>query len=232
MDAEWNIPFRGLNLAEIGARNPILQACSDQTRAALLSGGRLREFDAGELLFEAGDPAGVALFLLQGELQMSKSARRDRRQILCHLDSATCGGICLLTLPDRSLADVRALEPGLALLLPRLDLQALARSDPVLCQAAWGAVSQCLVHLSGLVESLSFQKVAQRVIDVLLASTDLEHPLTHRTQAELAAEVGTTREVVARCLADLQRSGAIRLGRGRITVMNRPTLQAFLERAE
>lgn len=232
MDSGSSIPFTGASLAEIGAGNAVFQGCAEQTRVAMLSRGRLRKFDAGDLLFEAGDPAGVALFVLQGKLQMSKSARRDRRQILCNPDGAMCGGICLLTLPDRSLVDVRVLEDGMALLLPRGDLQALARSDPVLCQAAWGAVSQCLLHLSELIESLSFQKVAQRVIDLLLTSTSSEQPLTRRTQADLAAEVGTTREVVARCLADLQRSGTIRLGRGRITVTNRARLQALLERTE
>jgi len=48
------------------------------------------------------------------------------------------------------------------------------------------------------------------------------------TQADLAAEVGTTREVVARCLAGFQLDGLIRLGRARITVLDRDGLHRHL----
>ncbi len=79
-----------------------------------------------------------------------------------------------------------------------------------------------------MVENLSFHKVAERVALALLDGTCVESTIVRRTQAELAAEVGTTREVVARCLAELQDAGAIKLGRGRITVLNREHLQGAL----
>jgi CRP/FNR family transcriptional regulator len=78
-----------------------------------------------------------------------------------------------------------------------------------------------MAHLGGLVEHLSFRKVGQRVALALLENTTQDGDMVRLTQAGLAAEVGTTREVVARCLAGLQRAGAIRLGRGRITVLHR-----------
>jgi CRP/FNR family transcriptional regulator, anaerobic regulatory protein len=55
-------------------------------------------------------------------------------------------------------------------------------------------------------------------------NTQRNGDLIYLTQAELAAEVGTTREVVARCLAGLQTAGVIRLGRGRVTMLNREKL--------
>ena len=59
-------------------------------------------------------------------------------------------------------------------------------------------------------------------------STEKDGDLVRLTQSDLAAEVGTTREVVARCLAGLQQDGHIRLGRARITVLNRQGLQRSL----
>jgi len=75
------------------------------------------------------------------------------------------------------------------------------------------------------VESLSFHTVARRVALTLLRSTEKDGDLVRITQSELAAEVGTTREVVARCLAGLRRAGAVKLGRARITVLSREKLQ-------
>jgi CRP/FNR family transcriptional regulator len=66
--------------------------------------------------------------------------------------------------------------------------------------------------------------VSEWIALALLENTTQNGDLVHWTQSELAAEVGTTREVVARCLAGLQTSGAVRLGRGRVTVLNRDKL--------
>ncbi len=85
-----------------------------------------------------------------------------------------------------------------------------------------------MAHLSGLVTQLSFNKVAERVVLALLDNTEKDGDLVRLTQADLAAEVGTTREVVARCLAGLQADGLIRLGRARITVLSREGLERSL----
>jgi CRP/FNR family transcriptional regulator len=87
-------------------------------------------------------------------------------------------------------------------------------------------VVNCLSHFVSMVENLSFHKVSERVALALVEGTANDGTVVRRTQAELAAEVGTTREVVARCLADFQEAGMIRLGRGRITVLNRDQLLA------
>jgi len=214
-----------IDLAQIGVQNPFLQACTDETRAALDEFGALRVFDSNTLLFREGDPAAVALFPLSGRLQMSKTASSRRRQVLCNVTEAGCGGVCLLLLADTSPADVRALDPGQVLVLERQEFQQLLGQCPVLGQMAWGAVAECVTHFSDLVESLSFCRVIQRVAQVLLDDTEKDGDVWRLTQSELAAEVGTTREVVARCLATLRDAGAIRLGRGRIIVLSREKLQ-------
>jgi CRP/FNR family transcriptional regulator len=82
-----------------------------------------------------------------------------------------------------------------------------------------------MAHLHNLVSQLSFNKVAERVVILLLDDTTKDGDLVRLTQADLAANVGTTREVVARCLAGLQADGLIRLGRGRVTVLHREKLR-------
>ena len=82
-----------------------------------------------------------------------------------------------------------------------------------------------MTHFSDLVESLSFCRVIQRVAQALLDDTEKDGDVWRLTQSALAAEVGTTREVVARCLATLRDAGAVRLGRGRIIVLSREKLQ-------
>jgi len=208
--------------------NAVLAACTEASRAALAEKGTVRQFEPEEPLFQEGEAGGVLLFPISGSLQLSKTAERGRRQVLCHLTPESCGGVCVLTMADNSLADVIGITPGEVLVLSRADYQALAHADPVLCQSGWQAAVQCMSHFSSLVEHLSFRKVGERVALLLLENTKQDGDLVRLTQADLAAEVGTTREVVARCLATLQASGGVRLGRARITVMSRAKLEQQL----
>jgi CRP/FNR family cyclic AMP-dependent transcriptional regulator len=211
--------------AALVAQNPALAVCPEQTLELLLQRGTLQAFNPGDLLFQEHGPGGVVLFLLGGALQIGKTATRGRRQVICNFGSTNCGGVCLLTLPDRSPADVRAVGSGQVLILERGLFQEVTEDDRVLCRTAWEAAAECMAHLSTLVEHLSFNKVAERVALALLDNTAKDGDLVRRTQSELAAEVGTTREVVARCLAGLQMAGAVRLGRARITVLSREKLR-------
>jgi CRP-like cAMP-binding protein len=205
--------------------NAVLSACTEASRTALAEKGILRQFEPEEPWFEEGETGGVVLFPISGSLQLSKTAERGRRQVLCHLTPEGCCGVCVLTMADNSLADVIGMTSGEVLVLSRADYQALAHADPVLCQSGWQAAVQCMSHFSNLVEHLSFRKVGERVALLLLENTKEDGDMMRLTQADLAAEVGTTREVVARCLATLQASGGVRLGRARITVMSRAKLE-------
>jgi CRP-like cAMP-binding protein len=213
------------DLVALAAENPILRECAETTRRSLFEHGTLRSFEDDSLVLADAEPGRVALFLLHGSLQMLKSTARGRRLIVCNPQSATCEGVCMLFFGDHGLAEVRGVDAGEMLVVERDVFQELTREDPVFCRSAWNGAAHCMAHLHKLVSQLSFNKVAERVITLLLAETAQDGDLVRLTQADLAANVGTTREVVARCLAGLQADGLIRLGRGRITVLRREKLR-------
>jgi CRP/FNR family transcriptional regulator len=77
------------------------------------------------------------------------------------------------------------------------------------------------------VAELSFFKVTVRLARLLkdLPETQLaERGLARLTQDDLAARIGTVREVVARSLKELETCGAIELQRGRIKILDRKKL--------
>jgi CRP-like cAMP-binding protein len=216
------------DIVVIETANPVLRDCAAETRTALLERGRVEHFDTGSVIFGDGEHSGAVLFPLNGALQMGKATTRGRRQIICNPGVETCGGVCMLAFGPHALAEVRGMDSGQVLILDRADFEQLIHDDRVLCRAAWHSAASCMAHLSGLVAQLSFNKVAERVALALLEDTEKDGDLVRLTQSDLAAEVGTTREVVARCLAGLQADGHIRLGRARITVLNREGLQKSL----
>ena len=208
------------------SENVVLAGCADASRAVLFEKGQLREFAPGETLFAEGEAGGVTLFLLEGQVQLEKTTVRGRRQVMCDTTPSRCGGLCLMFMTDPALAGLRATSEGKALIVDSNAFRELASKDTALCHAAWESTATCLQHMSGLIEHLSFRKVSERIALALLDNTASDGDLVRWTQSELAAEVGTTREVVARCLAGLQMNGAVRLGRGRVTVLSREKLAA------
>jgi CRP/FNR family transcriptional regulator len=83
-----------------------------------------------------------------------------------------------------------------------------------------------------LVEDLSFRHVIGRVAKVLLENAGNNNaPGARLTQQEMAAMVGSVREVVARSLKALETEGAIRLERHRIQIMDSKTLETMVETA-
>jgi CRP/FNR family transcriptional regulator, cyclic AMP receptor protein len=81
----------------------------------------------------------------------------------------------------------------------------------------------------------SFQTVPSRVAGVLSQLIAEEAPLEARegvtirmTQADLAQLAGTSRESVSRFLAVLDRAGVVRVGRGRVTVLEPRRLRGYI----
>ena len=81
-----------------------------------------------------------------------------------------------------------------------------------------------------LVEDLSFRHVIGRVAKILLEyAGDGAGPRPRLTQQDMAAMVGTAREVVGRSLKALEDEGAIRMERHRIVITDKEILKEMVE---
>lgn len=93
-------------------------------------------------------------------------------------------------------------------------------------------LSANLRMLVGLVEELSFLQVTNRLARLISQMPDdqLNGKSTQRlTQDEMAARLGTVREVVARSLKELERSGAIQAARGKIKIIDEDILKEWAQ---
>jgi CRP/FNR family transcriptional regulator len=90
-------------------------------------------------------------------------------------------------------------------------------------------LSTRLSEATALVGEVAFGTVAERLahrVAILLLRARGPRPAVQVTHPQLAADLGTAREVVSRSLKDLERMGAIALGRGRIELRNAEPLRA------
>jgi CRP/FNR family transcriptional regulator len=96
-------------------------------------------------------------------------------------------------------------------------------------------LTQNLRMLVDKVEELSFYQVTNRLARLIsqLPEAQLVGETSQRiTQDQMAARLGTVREVVARSLRELERSGAILVDRRRIRVIDQELLADWVDCSE
>jgi len=120
-----------------------------------------------------------------------------------------------------------ALEESQIWVIDSSAIQQVLYDDPAMAEAAILNLAHNLRQMIELVEELSFYQVTNRLARLLsqLPVEALEGQSSGRlTQDQMAARLGTVREVVARSLRELERSGAIHVQRRQIRVLNKDLL--------
>ena len=76
-----------------------------------------------------------------------------------------------------------------------------------------------LESVLSLVEEVAFHHVDTRIAAFLMKSAKRNQGIVIRTHAEIASELGTSREVVTEILRDLEAEGLIQTLRGKIKIL-------------
>lgn len=187
-------------------------------------------FAKGEVLFLEGEPCQGLYIVKSGEIRIFKSSSEGREQVL------------FIARPKDSFNDVpvfdggpnpasaSALELSTVYIVPKEVMLSLVRGSPA-ALAVIRLFAARLRHLTLLVEDLSFRQVVSRLAKRILELSEKEGQTTPElrlTQDELAAMVGSVRDVVGRGLKNLERAGAIRMEGQRIVVLDRGKLQGLV----
>jgi CRP/FNR family transcriptional regulator len=80
-------------------------------------------------------------------------------------------------------------------------------------------MSAKLYSVLGLLESITFKRTSDRLMDLLVTKTaGGAYPL-YATHESIASDLGPAREVVSRLLKDMEGRGIVRLSRGKIQLL-------------
>jgi CRP/FNR family transcriptional regulator, cyclic AMP receptor protein len=205
---------------------PILASLSAAERQELLRAGRRRRFAKGEILFHHGDPADALHLLVTGRVTVRVLTPQGDQAILAILGPGkVVGELALIDERARRTATVTALQPCETIVLRRSQFQKLREQHPqvdtFLLAALAAQVDRLSEHLVQMLYSPAQQRVMQRLL--ALAEEFGEGPISV-TQEELALMAGTTRPTVNEVLRELEKIAWIRLGRGRIELLERSRL--------
>lgn len=187
-----------------------------------------RHYNRGDIVLLEGDTGGALYYVCSGLVKVFKTSPEGKEQVL----RLIAAGYTFNDVPaldgGPNPASVAAMEPSVIYVIKRAELRRLIMTRPEVAEAVVLALANALRHLVTLVEDLSLRHVTARVAKTLLDQETLSQQgrHTHRlTQQEMAALVGSAREVVGRALKELEAAGAIEMHQGRVIVLNRERLR-------
>jgi len=195
----------------------------------------LRALRAGEVLFEEGRPCHGLFIVAEGTVEVRQTSLRGREQVF-HTEGP---GAALGEGPlfDRGgyIATAVATEATRVLFLRRADLLDLCRRHPTVALSMLETLARRMRRFAEIVGDLAFRPVPERLARYLSALASSADPGTEvdleLTQAQLAARLGTVRELVSRAFAQLEASGIITRKRARVVIRD-PARLAALARGE
>ncbi|MGH9469552.1 MAG: Crp/Fnr family transcriptional regulator [Terriglobia bacterium] len=194
----------------------------------------IRKLAKDEVLFTEGD-ACQGLFVVQaGAIKVFKMAESGREQVL-GIDRA---GSTVAELPlfdgGSFPASATAVEDSTLLFLPKREFLDLCRRNSEVAFAVIRTLAWRFRYLTTLVEELSLKEVSHRLArflrdraleDGLRTRRGIEFPL-QETNQEIAAEIGTVRDLVSRNLRRLVDRGILRLELRKVIVLDMAELDA------
>lgn len=198
----------------------------------LSQGMSLRLYQAGETILWHDEPAGGLCSVNRGSVKLFRLSSRGRELVVKVFGPGSTFNEVPVFDGGPNVVNVAALEESEIWVIDSDFIQKLLHSDPAMAGTVIQTLAQNLRQMIELVEELSFYQVTNRLARLLsqLPTEALDGQSSGRlTQDQMAARLGTVREVVARSLRELERSGAIQVQRRQIQVINKELLRDWAQ---
>jgi CRP/FNR family cyclic AMP-dependent transcriptional regulator len=215
---------------------PLLQRVPEEDRRRFLSVARRRRFEKGEVVFHGGDPGDTLHFVASGRFSVRVETSLGVTAMLSLIGPGDYFGILALldgSRPQRS-ASIVALERAETLSVRKEEFEELQRRFPAVNDMVLQGLGEQVRRLSDSLVEAMYTPVETRVFRRLLDAARVWDghvpgsvvPLTQEDLAELA---GTTRPTTNKVLRQAEERGWVRVGRGRVELLDP---DALLKRAE
>ncbi len=185
---------------------------------------------SGRDVFVEGDQAEALALLLSGVVRVYQIGETGREITLYRFG---LGESCILTanaiLNYQSFPAIATVEQEAeAVMIPAGVFREWVRRHDLWRDFVFDLLSQRLASVLAIVDEVTFRRVDARVAALLLQRGQVKNPL-QITHQEIAAELGSSREVISRILEGFASQGLIRPGRGILEILDTAALKSRAE---
>jgi CRP/FNR family transcriptional regulator, anaerobic regulatory protein len=206
---------------------PELADADEAILERLLENAQVVKLDHDRFVFHAGDLCQAFLILLDGEVRVQLTAENGREVTLYRIGP---GGSCILTTScllsnEHYPAEAIAESDIEAIAIPVTSFQSALEGSQWFRRFVFDGFSSRLTSVIQKIEQIAFTGIDVRLAGVLL---ELDRKGIEKiTHQDIAVELGTAREVVSRHLKRFESEGWVRLGRGQVSLIDRPRIEAL-----
>jgi CRP/FNR family transcriptional regulator len=206
---------------------PLLQRADEALKRELKQHAQYAKIPAGRDVFVDGDRVDGIALLLSGVVRVYKIGETGREITLYRFG---LGESCILTanaiLSQRSFPAIATVEEEAeAVMIPADVFRGWVNKYELWREFVFDLLSDRLSTVMSVVDEVVFKRMDRRVAVLLLNQARVGNPM-RVTHQEIAAELGSSREVISRILEDFSREGLIESGRGTIEVLDFEGLEA------
>lgn len=201
----------------------------DAALDCIAEAGSERPYPAGALILLEDAPCEAAYFIMEGAVSIYRLSPQGRQQILVQLGP----GQAFNTVPPfqtagRNAASAEAITDVTLFVIPKDDFRRVIERRPDLANVVLHDFADRLAHLTELAGDLSLRSVRGRLARFLLEQTESDAP-ARWTHEQIAAHIGTVREVVSRTIRAFVKEGLLQVKRQRIVIVDRDALADEVE---
>jgi CRP/FNR family transcriptional regulator len=183
-----------------------------------------------ELISLEGDSCHSIAFLISGSVKVFKLSESGREITLYRISP---GESCILTasciLSDKNFpANASVEEETEFFSIPANIFKNWIRTNESWQNYFFNLISSRFDAVMAVIEEVAFRRVDVRIASRLIELQKSGDPIK-TTHKDLAADLGTSREVVSRILKDLEHRGCLKIKRGRIEIISTEYLTKLAE---
>ena len=193
-----------------------------------------RRLAAGACFYREGEYCASFALVHRGEIRVFKTGRTGHEITLYHVEG---GQPCLVNmlsvfLGQPAIATAVVEAPTEVLTVSASAFRNWVRESDAVRRFVFATMATRLIDVTMLVEEVAFERMDRRLANLLLkkfSAHEIALRVLSTTHEELAAELGTAREVVSRLLKHFEGRGAILLSRGRVELRDARLLQQLAQ---
>jgi CRP/FNR family transcriptional regulator len=218
-----------LNKREILEQIDFCRESPPELQSTISAAARYVSLAPGDFLFREGDVSTEFAAVGVGSIRVFRVGATGRDITLYHVRSQQSSLVSMLAvvLGRPVIATGQAEVATEVVLFPANSLRDwVATSDPMR-RYIFETVARALVDVTTLLENIAFRTMDSRLAALLLEHFATADVISMRHE-DIAAELGTAREVVSRLLESYERRGAINLSRGRVEMRDETVLRQLI----
>ncbi len=200
---------------------PGLSSLGAVERELLVTQSSIVTVEKNTVVFGPGKTPDHLLLLLEGTVRVQQLSENGREIVLYRVragESCVMTSACMLAFENYSAQGIAETDAQ-AVAIPLKLFDQLVGESADFRHFVFTAYSTRIVELFHVIEDVAFQRIDVRLAEKIIELAEGE-AVVHLTHQQLAAELGTAREVISRQLSEFQRRHWVKQSRGVIQILD------------